>query len=160
MCFALGLVGAIRVLRVGIDDLAPLLASATIAVNPRPRAEGQPLKLLNYMCAGAPIVSCRGSSPGLRHDENAWLVDDGPGPLAEGLSRLLKEPERAERLGAAARRSGRALPSWRDVAGRLGEIYADLRRVAERDSRSAPGRADRAEPRAQAKLRAHGEVPP
>lgn len=126
LCRRLGLVDAVRVRRTVVGDLPDVLARATLAVNPRPRAEGQPLKLLNYMCAGAPIVSCRGSAHGLAHDENAWLVDDDPPSLADGLRRMLDDPDRAERLGAAARRAARALPSWPQVAGRLEEIYGRL----------------------------------
>jgi glycosyltransferase involved in cell wall biosynthesis len=118
---------AVRVREVDLNELASILASATVAVNPRPEADGQPLKLLNYMAAGAPIVACRGSAHGLIHDRTAWLVDDDdPIALAAGLCRLIEDPSRAARLGAAARRSAEAIPTWSDVAERLEGVYAPL----------------------------------
>lgn len=121
------LTGAVRVREVDLDGLASILASATVAVNPRPEADGQPLKLLNYMAAGAPIVACRGSAHGLIHDRTAWLVDDDdPTALAAGLRRLIDDPARAARRGAEARRAAAALPTWSEVAELLEGVYAPL----------------------------------
>ncbi len=128
----LGLTDTVDVRRAGLDDLPALLSTAAVAVNPRPRADGQPLKLLNYMSAGVPIVSCRGSSHGLTHGETAWLVDDDdPAALAEGIRLLLDEPDRAARLGRAARQTVRALPGWEDVAVMLEGVYATSRAAVE-----------------------------
>ena len=65
-----------------------------------------PLKLFEYMGAGVPIVATDLPSlrEVLRHGENAWLVrPSDPKALAEGIRRLLENPELAKRLSRQAR---------------------------------------------------------
>src|SRR5205085_12422830 len=77
-----------------------------------------PLKLFEYMAARRPIVAS--DLPSLRevlaHDQNALLVPpDDPATLAAGLSSVLSDPARGERLAGAA---------WREVQGRSWDARA------------------------------------
>ena len=48
-------------------ELPKLLAAADVAINPRVDCDGVPVKLLNYMAAGLPVVSFDSSAPGVSH---------------------------------------------------------------------------------------------
>ncbi len=79
----------------------PLTARAPIA-----RVHASPLKLFEYMAAGAAIVA--GDLPSLRevleHERNAVLVrPDDPAALASGINRVLHDRALAERIGRTAR---------------------------------------------------------
>jgi glycosyltransferase involved in cell wall biosynthesis len=106
------------------DRLPALLETAHIAANPRVEAEGMPLKLLNYMAAGKPIVSFSGSAPSLTHGETAWLVASGrPAELAQGILALLDDPEGAQELGRRARRFVEQHYRWPTVAEQIERVY-------------------------------------
>jgi len=124
--------GTLRV--VEVDDRAEmrvLLHACGVAVLPRRRPGGFPIKLLNYMEAGRPIVACQGVGAGLAHGESAWLLPAraGPGAWAEAVQGLLEDPRRARALGAGARRHLEAVHAWPDLARRTLDL---LGRVAPR----------------------------
>lgn len=113
--------GSSKLLRVRVRDfeeMRHLVHAAGCLVAPRRRAGGFPIKLLNYMEAGRPIVAFAGSAPGLKNGESAWIVspeDPGSGSenevrsqaaraLAHALTRLSTDAELSQRLGAGARR--------------------------------------------------------
>ena len=91
--------------------------------------EGSPLSVMEYMDAGLPVVATRvGGLP--------ELIDDGvtgelvparePGALGAALSRLLEDPERRGRLGAAGRariRDEYGIDRW---TARLEDLYTTL----------------------------------
>ena len=72
---------------------------------PITRSHASPLKLFEYMAAGAAIVA--GDLPSLRevleHERNAVLVPpDDPAALASGINRVLHDRALAERIGRTA----------------------------------------------------------
>ena len=89
-----------------------------------------PLKTFEFMAAGLPIVAS--DLPALRealgHDRNAWLVTpESPEDLAEGLARVLTDPQLRERLGAQNRRDV-TRHTWKSraatILARLGSDYS------------------------------------
>lgn len=116
---------AVEVRHAVFELLPRLLSEADVLLNPRLDCPGIPLKLLNYMAAGKPIVSFAGSGEGLQHGRTAWLVGEGePAPFAAGILHLLDHPKLATKLGAAARRGAEAQRTWNDQAGLVEEVYA------------------------------------
>ncbi len=100
-------------------DLAPVLRSAHVCVAPMPADARNavqgccPLKVLEYMAAGRPILATRipPLAEILEHERTAWLVAPGsPAALADGLAWLLQHPGEREELGRAARRD--VLSRW------------------------------------------------
>lgn len=111
--------------------LGTRLAAADVLVNPRVECPGYPLKLLNYMAAGRPIVSFASSARDLTHGSEAWLVEQpSAAAFAHGLTTMLDRPDLAGRLGAAARRRVVEELTWSRVAGRLETVYRRLLQAA------------------------------
>lgn len=71
--------------------------------------EGLPNTLMEAMAMGIPVVStdcpCGGPATLIRHEENGLLVPvNDKYAMAEGINRLIEDPEFAEKLGDEARR--------------------------------------------------------
>jgi glycosyltransferase involved in cell wall biosynthesis len=129
----LGITEAIDIVPALFEEIPELLAGATVAVNPRTECDGIPVKLLNYMAAGKPIISFAGSAPGARHRETGWLVPDGDvGGFAEGALALLDNAELAAGLGRNARRFVETQHSWERSAEMAEDLY---RRVIDQRAR-------------------------
>jgi glycosyltransferase involved in cell wall biosynthesis len=87
-------------------ELPSYLALASVAVISRPEMPGHPIKLLNYMAAGKPIVCSAGAAKGVRHLHDAFLTRDHDiHHLAEGIVTLLTDRVLAERLANNARQT-------------------------------------------------------
>ena len=111
--------------RAQFEEIPRLLAGATIAVNPRMDCDGIPVKLLNYMAAGKPVLSFASSAPGVRHRQTGWLVADGDvDGFAEGALTLLDNAELASALGQNARRLVKDQHDW----GRSTELAENIYR--------------------------------
>ncbi len=93
------------------DDFAQMRALAfgarTLALVRR-RIGGYPIKLLNYMEAGRPIVAFDAVAEGLVHRESAWLLGESEGDEAEAIAAALDaldaDAALRARLGEGARR--------------------------------------------------------
>ncbi|HET7585388.1 MAG TPA: glycosyltransferase family 4 protein [Gemmatimonadaceae bacterium] len=132
----LGVRDAIEVVAAPFEALPSLLASADVAVNPRPDCDGIPLKLLNYMAAARPAVSFEGSAPGVEHGSTGWLAPRGNvDAFAAGILTLLRDAPTARSIGSRARDHVQRNHSWEVVATQTEGVYHDvLRRM------SAPAR--------------------
>jgi glycosyltransferase involved in cell wall biosynthesis len=120
----LGVRDAIDLAPASFDRLPHDLADSAVALNPRTRCDGIPLKLLNYMSAARPIVSFEGSAHGLEHEKTALVVPDGDTQAFAGaVVQLLEQPVMAARLGANARRTSRERHSWGSTAHRVETVY-------------------------------------
>jgi glycosyltransferase involved in cell wall biosynthesis len=120
----LGIQQAIDLVAARFEDVPGHLTDADVALNPRVGCDGVPQKLLNYMAAGAPIVSFRSSAKHLSHGELGWLVDDGDvAGFADGIHRLLDDSALAARLGANARTYACATLTWERTAEQAEALY-------------------------------------
>jgi 1,2-diacylglycerol 3-alpha-glucosyltransferase len=91
------------------EQLPPYLAAADATAIPRPDCPGIPVKLINFMAAGRPVVVARGSSQGLRDGHEVLVVDDhDPVAMGHALVRVLQDKELAARLGRQAREAAYA----------------------------------------------------
>ena len=112
-------------------ELPRTIADADIAVNPRVDCDGVPVKLLNYMAAGRPVVSFDSSAPGVVHGSTGWLAPGGDiKAFADGIEKLLSDPALADSLGRAARDYVVQNCSWDLAAERCEVLYRRL--IAER----------------------------
>jgi glycosyltransferase involved in cell wall biosynthesis len=110
--------------KLNFQESLDLLMRSHVAVNPRFGWWGFPIKLLNYMETGRAIVSCRGSAHGLRHLENAWIVENGDGDnFARGIIELFNNPDLATTLGLAAHETVREDYAWERVVPQLEQSY-------------------------------------
>lgn len=105
-------------------DLPKELCSAEVLVNPRIKCPGYPLKLLNYMAAGRPIISFESSGKNLTNGIDSRLVSDGNVPgFADAVLNVLSNPTLGDRLGAAARETVFLHYSWEAIAKRVDAAY-------------------------------------
>ena len=115
--------------RVPSADVPYWIRAADVAVMPFPASDHSarymsPMKVFEYMAAGAPIVATDLPAVGdvLEHDVNAWLVPPGDvDALARGIGELLLDTDVAARLAAQARRDVEPF-DWTTRARRLLEF--------------------------------------
>ena len=85
------------------DDLAALLATAAVAVAPMRAGSGTPIKVLEAMAAGTPVVATPETAAGLDGvPQGALAVAGEPAEFAAALVALLGDPERARSQAASA----------------------------------------------------------
>ena len=87
------------------EEARALVFGARLAVLPRRRAGGFPVKLLGYMEAGRAILASAAAAHTLEHGTSAWLLPASAGAdaWASALQRLLEDAKLRRRLGCAAR---------------------------------------------------------
>jgi glycosyltransferase involved in cell wall biosynthesis len=112
-----------------VEHVWPHLARAAVAVAPLRAGSGQPLKVLEAMASGTPVVATSLAAAGLeaRHGEHALIADD-PQVFAEHIARVLSNPGLAAHLAAHGRRLVEDCYTWEDSVGRLEAIYWSLAR--------------------------------
>jgi 1,2-diacylglycerol 3-alpha-glucosyltransferase len=110
-----------------LEDLPSFLALADVCVVPRPECPGHPVKLLNYMLAGKPVVSFAGGAKGVRHLHDAFIVPNHDfESLGRGIVTLLNDRSLAGLLGANARATVLAEFDWRQICRKIECIYDQL----------------------------------
>jgi len=116
------------------------LAAADVLVCPRASWSGFPIKVLNYMALGRPIVHARASAHAVEDRVSGLLFDDGDaGALAKALLRVVRDPALAAQLGRQARSVARERYGAAAALARLSAVYE---RVIDRARRDRPQRRD------------------
>jgi glycosyltransferase involved in cell wall biosynthesis len=119
--------------RVGPERVPELLAQARVGVIPlRPIPNyrvAYPVKLFEYLAAGLPVVAT--DVPLWRrflesHRCGICVPADSPRRLAEAMTGLLDDDDRAQAMGQRARRAAELHYSWQSQADALVGLYADL----------------------------------
>jgi glycosyltransferase involved in cell wall biosynthesis len=115
---------------VGLTDLEELggwMEISDVAVSPRTVCFGFPIKLLNYMAAGKPIVASAGSAQGIRHLENGWVVSNGDiEAFAQAILTLLEDRALADRLGENAQETANQVYTWGRIVVEIERVYETL----------------------------------
>ncbi len=106
------------------SELPPYLAAADTSAVPRPDCPGVPVKLLNFMAAGKPVVVTEGSSQGLRDGVEALVTADHDArAMGQALLKVLTDKELAKRLGDKAREVAYAKYDRLATTGELVDSY-------------------------------------
>lgn len=124
----LGLAGAVFFVDHTRFELARLVfGRCRVALLPRTSWCGFPIKLLNYMAAGLPVVASQGSAKIVYHGKTGLVTEDGDEEgFAAATVRLLSEPETAAAMGEAGRRTVETEHTWDTHTDWLEEIYCAL----------------------------------
>ena len=118
-----------------LEEIPYFLASADVAVVPRPTCPGFPVKLLNYMAAGNAIVTFVGSAKGLKHMFNAIMVrNDDWEELGRGILLLLQDAALRKTLGYNAKMTVKSNFDWVILAKKIEKIYQKILHSCERIS--------------------------
>lgn len=126
-----------------VEDPAPLLRAADIAINARLDAEPFGLSVIEAMMLGKPVLVHARGGPAETVDDGAtgWHVGaPTPAAFAAGLRRALADRARWPNMGLAARATARARFAIDGVAARLASLIAAAAPCATR-SRFAAMRA-------------------
>lgn len=108
-------------------EVLDLLSRSDVAVSTRTSSTGFPIKLLNYMAAGLPVVASAGSAKGVTHMENGYVAANGDKEdFAEGIITLLRDKKLASELGRRASHLVQERFNWTYLAARIDEVYRSM----------------------------------
>jgi len=103
------------------------LADADAVVCPRASWSGSPIKVLNYMALGRPIVHARASAHAVEVGVTGLIFDDGdPAALAKATLRVLRDPSLAAHLGRQARTVARERYGSAAILAQLSSVFDGL----------------------------------
>jgi 1,2-diacylglycerol 3-alpha-glucosyltransferase len=109
------------------SEAEELLAQDVIVVCPRVSWSGYPIKVLNAMVAGRPIVACESASHGIQHERTGLVVEDNDAlGLASAILLLMHDAELRAKLGDEARQWIRDNASFETVGHRIEDVYTTV----------------------------------
>jgi 1,2-diacylglycerol 3-alpha-glucosyltransferase len=113
-----------RVVVTGPQEARALVFGARLAVLPRRRAGGFPMKLLDYLEAARPVVAYARVADTLVHGESGWLLQPGAGAeaMAGAMQSLAADEALAARLAAGAQHVLAARHAWPPLAAATLEL--------------------------------------
>jgi glycosyltransferase involved in cell wall biosynthesis len=113
------------------DEVRALTWAAGVCLLPRAIAGGFPIKLLNYMEAGRPIVARRDVADGFEDGNNALLLaaDAGPDAWAQAVTRVMNDGALARHLGEEARALLLRRHAWPALARATLDLVARARKA-------------------------------
>jgi len=86
---------------------------SAVAVCPRIPTCGYPIKLVNYLAAGKPVVVSQACGDGIEDGETGIVVEtNSPSAYAQAIVRLLRDRKLASRIGVQGRRMALEKHSW------------------------------------------------
>lgn len=104
-----------------------MLRREVIVVSPRASWSGYPMKLLNAMAAGRPIVACKSAGHPLEHERTALVIaDNDEEQFIAAASRLIESHELRATLGRAARLQAAEAHGVNRCSAALDEVYAKV----------------------------------
>jgi glycosyltransferase involved in cell wall biosynthesis len=110
-----------------VEQARALMALGNVAVNPRVSWSGFPIKLLNYMAAGLPVVAFEGAAAPIVNGINGFLVEPGNfHEFASKVVRLLDQPTLARKLGGEGEKLIQRNYRWDAISVEIEQIYFNL----------------------------------
>jgi glycosyltransferase involved in cell wall biosynthesis len=114
---------------IAVDRLGEVLSSSDILLSPRKVGTNTPMKLYGYLASGRPVLATDiVSHTQVLDASQAELVAPTPEALAAGLTRLVADPVRRDRLGRAGADLVRRRHSREVFTRTLTEVYAGIER--------------------------------
>jgi glycosyltransferase involved in cell wall biosynthesis len=117
------------------EELPAVLAEGNIFVRPS-RSEGMGNSFIEAMAAGLPVIATQeGGIADFLYDAarnpdketTGWAVDkDSPGQIAEAVTRLIADPERAAKVKGNARALVQERYDWDLIAKQMRALFATL----------------------------------
>jgi glycosyltransferase involved in cell wall biosynthesis len=109
------------------EESMVFLAYASVLLSPRLDGTTTPLKIYSYLYSGKPIVATNiNAHTQVLDEDTAVLVEPNKEAFAEGIIRVLKDPELAERLGKNANQYAREKFDFKTYMAKVFEIYDDI----------------------------------
>jgi len=126
----LGLPPAAGIERTGmLDDIRPLLSTATLAIAPIFAGGGTRMKILEAMAAGTPVVASTKGVEGIDAIAGEHLlVADDPGEFAAHIVALLTDTGLRRRLSDAGRELVRSRYDWRTLGPQFEALVTSVAR--------------------------------
>lgn len=110
-----------------VPDVRPYLEQASVCVVPLRIARGIQNKLMEAMATGLPTVTCTASFSGIDATPGVDIeVADAPEAFAAATIRLLQNPRRRERMGAAARTCMDQKYRWEHQLAKLDAVIESI----------------------------------
>ncbi len=109
------------------EETARLLSACDVTVIPRSDPHGFPMKLLNALALGAPVISHPACAHGLEDGVSAILAK-GAVETGAALRSVLADPARARGIGAAGREAARSGHGWASIAARIEALLGEAAR--------------------------------
>ncbi|MEE9180016.1 MAG: glycosyltransferase family 4 protein [Vicinamibacteria bacterium] len=113
-------------------EMSVYLAAADVLVSPRSHGNNTPLKIYSYLRAGKAIAATRLlTHTQVLDDEISQLTAADPEAFGKGILTLLRDPNRAQALGEAARRRAENEYSYENYLEKTRLVLDFLSRTAE-----------------------------
>lgn len=114
--------------RVPPERLPHYLRAADVLLSPRSGGVNTPLKILDYLKAGRPVVAADSEANRLLLNEDVALTPPpDPARFADAIAELMRDDARRARMGQAARKLYEAHYSYPLFKNRLDQCYRGLR---------------------------------
>jgi glycosyltransferase involved in cell wall biosynthesis len=121
------------------DEVILYLMLAEILISPRLNGTSVPLKIYSYLQSGNPIVATNlPAHTQILNSDMALLVEPTKDALAEGIRKLLDDPQAGKTLGRNARRFVEGRFSWDLYLSKVDTIYREL--DLKRSTKSLPSK--------------------
>jgi len=106
------------------EELSGFLKEADILVSSRIRGNNTPMKIYSYLLSGKPIVATRCyTHTQVLTDEVSVLTNPVPEDFAEGILKVIRDPDFAKRIGKAAKELAKREYSYEVFKNKVAKLY-------------------------------------
>ena len=110
-----------------VPQVSDYIDAADVCIAPLPFSTGTPLKLLEYMAGGKPIIATEYAAGRLgMKDGTHYMRANDPKTFSEKLLELVESPEMASRLGDAARQLALEKYRWSRISSELEQTFLEV----------------------------------